>query len=165
MALCRPWQPCSSSDFVRFLSSFSFPLFSPTLVQIVIHSKMRSLVNIFLLSLYYAPISGADCFLPDGTSDGGLADPCNLIDGLVSNCCATNRTIPYGEGSSDLNPPDDEKGRDKCLANGLCQYAAPDTEGNLQVSYFRNGCSSQDWKGCVNVCMSDVGVFEIYGIS
>lgn len=98
--------------------------------------------------------TAADCFNPDGSDVTNPEElPCNLVVGKTSMCCATNRTIPYGQGMM----VGGHKGRDRCLSNGLCQFGYMDQDGSSQVAYFRDGCNNQRWDGCLrDVCGQEV---------
>lgn len=105
--------------------------------------------------VFLKSVTSSQCYYPDGSQDS-VNQPCNLIQGTTSMCCSTNRTVPYGEGSSDINTPDSEKGRDMCLGNGLCQYGSVNEDGSEDVQYIRNSCTSQSWEGCLKVCGDSV---------
>lgn len=67
--------------------------------------------------------------------------PCNLILGATSMCCATNRTALPGALLS-------EHPRDTCLPNGLCQFVSTE-EDVTHYQYYIDGCSNPNWDGCL----------------
>ncbi len=87
----------------------------------------------------------ATCYYPNGnlvTGPGYV--PCNNSlagPNAPSMCCGLKGTgaFPAGEG--------------QCLPNGLCKYQQAEAAGNTTTQFWRNGCSSKDWKGdCLDVC-------------
>jgi len=97
------------------------------------------------LSFAFARQVVAACYYADSSLVTDLDyQPCNSASGPTSMCCATNRTNAPGTGR-DV--------RDSCLPNGLCQNVYVDSQGREHYDYFRDSCSSPDWKGCLmNVC-------------
>ncbi|KAF2175875.1 hypothetical protein K469DRAFT_609226 [Zopfia rhizophila CBS 207.26] len=69
---------------------------------------------------------------------------------LHTICCALNRTNLSG---GDIK---DGRTNDVCLPNGICQNKVLN-HGTLQVSYWRETCTEQDWKKglCLDVCSDD----------
>jgi hypothetical protein len=115
------------------------------------------LVLIFHLSLQ--ALVKATCYMPNGKlRQSKEYQPCN--QNTVSMCCATNRTNPPS-GSSAFGYT-----QDTCLPNGLCESVVT-IGGVLMTSYFRESCSSPDFKsaGCLNVCVSGAVCIKSWPIS
>jgi len=126
---------CTFSDFSSYAYVDNRLISLPSLMQPVVA---------VLLSFYVAYVA-SQCY----SSNGSLIDslefqPCNLIEGTVSMCCATNRTLPSGSS------PGVGSVRDICLPNGLCQSIWQDgPSGSIQYWYFRDFCSASNWEGCL----------------
>ncbi|KAF2645411.1 hypothetical protein P280DRAFT_545387 [Massarina eburnea CBS 473.64] len=81
--------------------------------------------------------TSATCYDHNNNPQGPDFQPCSNIAGVVSMCCATNRTNPAGGLLS--------KGMtaDRCLSNGLCQNESFNaTSGIRYFDYWRNGCTA-----------------------
>jgi hypothetical protein len=102
--------------------------------------------------------ASADCYQPNGARlEDSYYQPCSNDSSkpLSSICCATGRSNPdawfisTGGLTSDV-----------CLSNGICMNRAREneTEARLRVIYYREGCTTRDWKSgkCLDVCVDNV---------
>jgi hypothetical protein len=117
--------------------------------------KLPILLVSILSSLSY--FAHADCFHPNGTRTTDLLhrpcsnDPSNPLS-LI--CCALARPNPAGGLESDGVTSD------VCLPNGICmnQKQPQENDTRLHTEYFREECTSKDWKSgkCPEFCQDNV---------
>lgn len=95
-------------------------------------------------SLFRSFAFAAKCYYPDGSPVlENDFQPCVLISGIDSMCCATNRdSLP-----------------DTCLANGLCHNPCKNQDdcSNIPGRYWRESCTDPSWNSpfCLRgVCAS-----------
>lgn len=99
----------------------------------------------FTSSLFGFFAFATNCYYPDGSQVLETDyQPCVLISGVGSMCCATNR-----HASSQDHP-------DTCLSNGLCHN--PCTSGgdcsDIPGRYWRESCTDPSWES--SFCLKGV---------
>ena len=119
----------------------TFPTSLRSVFQAFAMASFRAGIG-FLLFIMVSRVL-ATCYFPNGTATTNEEfQPCVAITGVVSMCCATNRT----------------QFADECLSNGLCHNPCAttglcgDTTGG---QYWRETCTDKTWNSpfCLkNVC-------------